>query len=209
MDPYYRFNDDAYRWIALDNWTYSRIFTLPSDVSKWKRVNLVCDGLDTVATILINNITVGTSNNMFSRYTFDATDVIRERNFIEVRFLSAVLYAAQQSAQHSKYPVPPACPPVQQRGECHVNFIRKKIMNLRNSLLRNAVGLVKTEIVDFYIYIKDIKAIEEGMSGQTTWRLVPTAYQTAYLKKTRFNKCPKSVNEILPLAGLLSEQRYL
>ncbi|XP_072351307.1 beta-mannosidase isoform X2 [Scyliorhinus torazame] len=68
QDPYYRFNDDAYRWIALDNWTYSRIFTLPSDVSKWKRVNLVCDGLDTVATILINNITVGTSNNMFSRY---------------------------------------------------------------------------------------------------------------------------------------------
>ncbi|XP_067903276.1 beta-mannosidase isoform X1 [Heterodontus francisci] len=126
QDPYYRFNDDAYRWIALDNWTYSRTFTLPSDVSKWKRINLVCDGLDTVATILINNITVGTSNNMFSQYTFDSTDVIKERNLIEVRFLSAVSYAAQQSARHSKYPVPPECPPFRQRGECHVNFIRKE-----------------------------------------------------------------------------------
>ncbi|XP_078057254.1 beta-mannosidase isoform X2 [Mustelus asterias] len=126
QDPYYRFNDDAYRWIVLDNWTYSRTFSLPSDFSKWKRVNVVCDGLDTVATILINNITVGTSNNMFRQYTFDSTDVIRERNFIEVRFLSAVSYAAQQSAQHSKYPVPPECPPPQQNGECHVNFIRKE-----------------------------------------------------------------------------------
>ncbi|XP_048452347.1 beta-mannosidase isoform X2 [Rhincodon typus] len=125
-DPYYRFNDDTYRWIVLDNWTYSRMFTLPLDVSKWKRINLVCDGLDTVATVLINNITVGTSNNMFSRYTFDSTDVIRERNFIEVRFLSAISYAAQQSSQHNKYPVPPECPPLQQRGECHVNFIRKE-----------------------------------------------------------------------------------
>uniref|UniRef100_UPI00398ECDF8 beta-mannosidase isoform X2 n=1 Tax=Pristiophorus japonicus TaxID=55135 RepID=UPI00398ECDF8 len=125
-DPYYRFNDEAYRWIAMDNWTYSRTFTLPSDIRKWKRVNLVCDGLDTVATILINNITVGASINMFSRYTFDCTDVIQERNFIEVRFVSAVWYAAQQSAAHSKYPVPPECPPPQQNGECHVNFIRKE-----------------------------------------------------------------------------------
>ncbi|XP_069782178.1 beta-mannosidase isoform X2 [Narcine bancroftii] len=125
-DPYYRFNDEAYRWIVLDNWTYSRTFTLPPDMRTLKRVNLVCDGLDTVATILINNVTLGTSNNMFRRYTFDCTNVIKERNYIEVRFLSAVSYAAQQSARHSKYSVPPDCPPPQQKGECHVNFIRKE-----------------------------------------------------------------------------------
>ncbi|XP_051901716.1 beta-mannosidase isoform X2 [Pristis pectinata] len=125
-DPYYRFNDEAYRWIALDNWTYSRTFTLPPDLRKWKRVSLVCDGLDTAASILINNVTVGTSSNMFRRYTFDCTDVVQERNYIEVRFLSAISYAAQQNARHSKYSVPPNCPPPQQKGECHVNFIRKE-----------------------------------------------------------------------------------
>ncbi|XP_062903035.1 beta-mannosidase isoform X1 [Mobula hypostoma] len=125
-DPYYRFNDVAYRWIALDNWTYSRTFTLPPDVRKWKRVNLVCDGLDTAATILINNVTIGTSSNMFHRYTFDSTNVIKEQNYIEVHFLSAISYAAQQNAQHKAYSVPPDCPPPQQNGECHVNFIRKE-----------------------------------------------------------------------------------
>uniref|UniRef100_A0A8D0H224 Beta-mannosidase n=1 Tax=Sphenodon punctatus TaxID=8508 RepID=A0A8D0H224_SPHPU len=67
-DPYYRFNDLAYRWISLDNWTYSRTFKTPFDVSKWQRVNLVFEGVDTVAEILVNNITVGTTDNMFNRY---------------------------------------------------------------------------------------------------------------------------------------------
>ena len=31
-DPYYRFNDVDYQWIALSNWTYTRAFTLPTDV---------------------------------------------------------------------------------------------------------------------------------------------------------------------------------
>ncbi len=26
-DPYFRFNDELYRWVAYDNWTYSRNFT--------------------------------------------------------------------------------------------------------------------------------------------------------------------------------------
>ncbi|XP_032876273.1 beta-mannosidase [Amblyraja radiata] len=63
---------------------------------------------------------------MFRRYTFDSTDVIKERNYIEVRFVSAVLYAAERNAAHSQYSVPPDCPPPQQNGECHVNFIRKE-----------------------------------------------------------------------------------
>ncbi|CAM5139754.1 unnamed protein product [Natator depressus] len=126
QDPYYRFNDLAYRWISLDNWTYSRTFKAPFDVSKWQKVNLVFEGVDTVAQILINNVTVGRTDNMFNRYSFDITSVIKEVNFIEVRFLSAISYAAEQSRSHRAYSVPPQCPPPVQKGECHVNFIRKE-----------------------------------------------------------------------------------
>ncbi|XP_075005752.1 beta-mannosidase isoform X3 [Calonectris borealis] len=68
QDPYYRFNDVMYRWISLDNWTYSRTFKPPFDVRKWQKVNLVFEGVDTVAQILINNITLGRTDNMFNRY---------------------------------------------------------------------------------------------------------------------------------------------
>ncbi|NXY48253.1 MANBA mannosidase, partial [Ceuthmochares aereus] len=125
-DPYYRFNDVMYRWISLDNWTYSKTFKTPFDIRKWQKVNLVFEGVDTVAQILMNNITLGRTNNMFNRYSFDITSVIKEVNFIEVRFLSAVLYAAEQSRCHKAYSIPPACPPPVQKGECHANFIRKK-----------------------------------------------------------------------------------
>uniref|UniRef100_A0A663MTH4 Beta-mannosidase n=1 Tax=Athene cunicularia TaxID=194338 RepID=A0A663MTH4_ATHCN len=62
------FNDVTYRWISLDNWTYSRTFKTPFDVRKWQKVNLVFEGVDTVAQILINNITLGRTDNMFNRY---------------------------------------------------------------------------------------------------------------------------------------------
>ncbi|NWI17169.1 MANBA mannosidase, partial [Crypturellus soui] len=126
QDPYYRFNDMMYRWISLDNWTYSRTFKTPFDVRKWQKVNLVFEGVDTVAEILINNITIGRTDNMFNRYSFDITCIIKEVNFVEVRFLSAISYAAEQSRCHKGYSVPPACPPPVQKGECHANFIRKE-----------------------------------------------------------------------------------
>lgn len=35
---------------------------------KWQKINLVFEGVDTVAHILINNVTLGTTENMFNRY---------------------------------------------------------------------------------------------------------------------------------------------
>nr|XP_054489782.1 beta-mannosidase isoform X7 [Agelaius phoeniceus] len=126
FDPYYRFNDVMYRWISLDNWTYSRTFKTPFDIRKWQKVNLVFEGVDTVAQILLNNVTLGRTDNMFNRYSFDISSVIQEVNCVEVRFLSAVSYAAEQSRCHKAHSIPPACPPPVQKGECHVNFIRKE-----------------------------------------------------------------------------------
>ncbi|XP_066239994.1 beta-mannosidase [Saccopteryx leptura] len=126
QDPYYRFNDLEYRWIALDNWTYSKEFQVPFDISKWQKVNLIFEGVDTVAKVLLNNVLIGETDNMFKIYSFDITHVVNAVNFIELRFQSPVLYAAQQSRAHTRYQVPPNCPPSVQKGECHVNFIRKE-----------------------------------------------------------------------------------
>uniref|UniRef100_A0A8D2KYZ9 Beta-mannosidase n=1 Tax=Varanus komodoensis TaxID=61221 RepID=A0A8D2KYZ9_VARKO len=126
QDPYYRFNDLAYKWISLDNWTYDRKFETPFNASMWQKVSLVFEGLDTVAQIVVNNVTIGRTDNMFNRYSFDITDVLEKINVIEVHFLSAVWYAEKQSELHQAYRVPPECPPPVQKGQCHVNFIRKE-----------------------------------------------------------------------------------
>lgn len=123
-DPYYRFNDLAYRWISLDNWTYTTSFSVSAHV-RGKSV-LVFEGVDTVSTISLNGVIIGNTDNMFRRYDFEVTGLLKDKeNLLQVWLMSAVTYASQRSHAHTQYRVPPDCPPPVQKGECHVNFIRK------------------------------------------------------------------------------------
>lgn len=57
---------------------------------------------------------------------FPVRDLLKDgENVLKVGFVSPVLYAFQRYKAHSAYRVPPECPPDVQKGECHVNFIRK------------------------------------------------------------------------------------
>ncbi|XP_056422453.1 beta-mannosidase isoform X2 [Hyla sarda] len=123
-DPYIGFNDVNYNWIVQDEWTYSKTFILPPEIRHWQKVNLVCEGIDTISTIVLNNVSIAKTQNMFSRYTVDISKVVKEKNYIEIKIESAVDWAKEKSTQHA-YPIPPDCPPKVQNGECHVNFIRK------------------------------------------------------------------------------------
>ncbi|KAF7666144.1 hypothetical protein LDENG_00116800 [Lucifuga dentata] len=125
QDPYFRFNDVSYRWIALENWTYTTTFTVYAPLRK--KVLLVFDGVDTVATVWLNGIVVGKTDNMFRRYDFPVRDLLKDgENMLKVSFVSPVLYASGRRKAHTAYRVPPECPPDVQKGECHVNFIRKE-----------------------------------------------------------------------------------
>ncbi|XP_038584899.1 beta-mannosidase [Micropterus salmoides] len=127
QDPYFRFNDVSYRWVAFDNWTYTTTFTVPAQLWAKRKVLLVFDGVDTVASIWLNGILIGKTDNMFQRYDFPVRDLLKDGdNVLKVSLLSPVLYALERRKAHSAYRVPPECPPDVQKGECHVNFIRKE-----------------------------------------------------------------------------------
>ncbi|XP_015249111.1 PREDICTED: beta-mannosidase [Cyprinodon variegatus] len=127
QDPYFRFNDLLYQWIALDNWTYSTTFAVSTQIKVKQKVLLIFDGVDTVASVSLNGIVLGKTDNMFRRYDFSVRDQLKVGdNVLEVSFLSPVLYASERRKAHSSYVVPPECPPDVQKGECHVNFIRKE-----------------------------------------------------------------------------------
>ncbi|XP_019909909.2 beta-mannosidase isoform X2 [Esox lucius] len=126
QDIYFRFNDVAYRWIVLDNWTYTISFSPSNELRAKQRVRLVFEGVDTVASIFLNGVITGNTDNMFRRYEFSVGKMLRGgENNVEVRLLSPVVYSLERSQAHSSYAVPPDCPPPVQKGECHVNFIRK------------------------------------------------------------------------------------
>eukprot|EP00727_Mastigamoeba_balamuthi_P002336 m51a1_g121 putative beta-mannosidase isoform 1 (1148) ;mRNA; r:403952-409163 len=103
-----RVRDNANRleWVGRSDWGFSRYFDAPSDLLDNRKVLLVCDGLDTVSRVSINGVTVGTSDNMFRRYFFDAKTALKNNsNFIEVAFRSASTYARERAAAYP-YSVP-------------------------------------------------------------------------------------------------------
>jgi beta-mannosidase len=118
-DPYV---DDAERelaWIGRTDWVYRTSFEHES--AAWDGVDLVFDGLDTVARVSLNGVVLGETANMHRRYRFDARAAIREgANELEVAFTAPYTYAEAQRERlgdrPNAYPEPG-------------NFIRKAACN--------------------------------------------------------------------------------
>ncbi|GAB3222430.1 glycoside hydrolase family 2 protein [Glycomyces halotolerans] len=115
-DPYL---DDAERelaWIGRTDWTYRTVFE--HRVEPHDGVELVFDGLDTVARVSLNGRVVGETANMHRRFRFDVGDAIRDgANELEVAFTSPYAYAEAHRERlgdrpHAYQPEP-------------LNFIRK------------------------------------------------------------------------------------
>src|SRR5262245_66519245 len=67
-DPYLDANEDAVAWIGRTDWRYST--TVDFDRAGAERVDLVCEGLDTVAEVAVNGIVVGSGRNQHRSYRF-------------------------------------------------------------------------------------------------------------------------------------------
>ena len=97
-DPFYRDNELAVRWIGETDWTYSREFVVRDEVLRHDSVVLVCDGLDTIARLVLNGRKIGATNNMFRTWEFDVKRLLKAgRNRIEIRFASAMGYVTTRN----------------------------------------------------------------------------------------------------------------
>ena len=92
-DPYRNRNELDLHWIGRTDWSYRRTVHWDSDPGT-DCVELVCDGLDTIATITLNGDVLASTANMHRRYRFDLTGRLRTGdNDLAVTF-SAPEYAA-------------------------------------------------------------------------------------------------------------------
>ncbi len=122
-DPYLDQNEALVQWIGRTDWQFSTTFAVSAEALQEERVDLVCEGLDTVATVTINGVEVGRSENMHVEARFEAKAALREGdNEIVVRFDSAALYARAMREKMGDLPnVYPDFEPY--------NFIRKNACN--------------------------------------------------------------------------------
>jgi beta-mannosidase len=127
-DPYIGTNDVDLRFLVTSNWTwtFTKNFSLPPDFLASNNISIHLEQIDSVATITINACPIGRTTNMFLRYVFEiASTCLKTENQIQIDFRSPVAYALEQFTAYND-PVLPLCPPDAQKGECHVQFIRKE-----------------------------------------------------------------------------------
>lgn len=92
LDPYLDDNEKALAWIGRTDWVYETTFA--HEPCADERVDLVCAGLDTVATLTLNGTEVGRTENMHRGYRFDVrSSLVAGSNTLAVRFDSAYRYA--------------------------------------------------------------------------------------------------------------------
>jgi beta-mannosidase len=90
-DPFYRDNERSVQWIGEADWTYRRSFDVTAELLKREYVLLRCEGLDTLAAILVNGHEVAKTDNMFRTYEFEVKKLLKAgTNEIEVRFASVL-----------------------------------------------------------------------------------------------------------------------
>ncbi|OIH95210.1 glycoside hydrolase family 2 protein [Curtobacterium sp. MCBA15_001] len=71
-DPTFDRNEPATAWVGRADWAYRR--QLDVDPRGHERIDLVCDGLDTVTELTLDGVQIGTTRNMHRRYRFDLRD---------------------------------------------------------------------------------------------------------------------------------------
>ncbi|XP_017849592.1 beta-mannosidase [Drosophila busckii] len=170
------YNDINMRWIAYDNWTYTKSFPLDMDHFKHVRCfNLTFHGVDTIAEIRLNRRLLGRTNNMFVRYTYDVSKLLQNDNVLEVEFTSPVWSALSKARQleAAGRAVPPACPPGRYHGECHMNMLRKMQASFAWDwgLAAPSMGLWKSVQLEMY-EVALIRDVDVDMSrNDTHWNL--------------------------------------
>src|SRR5690625_2023260 len=92
-DPFYRDNEDEALVIAEKDFEYVRQFTVEDEWLTQDQIVLRCEGLDTLATIYVNDIETGSTNNMHRTYEFDVKKLLKKgANYIKILLRSPINY---------------------------------------------------------------------------------------------------------------------
>jgi beta-mannosidase len=101
-DPFFGTNELKLQWIEQRDWEYRATFKVAKAWQAAEVIELVADGLDTLATVKLNGRKIGDSENMFTPGRWDVTRRLREgANELCIRFKATPGYIATQHAERT------------------------------------------------------------------------------------------------------------
>ncbi|MDX3001169.1 glycoside hydrolase family 2 protein [Kribbella solani] len=102
-DPFDGDNESKLHWIGRTRWSYRTTFAWVADGND--RQELVAEGLDTVATVMLNGQELGRTANQHRSYRFDVTGVlVAGDNELVIEFEGPVAAAEAERARNGSWP---------------------------------------------------------------------------------------------------------
>ena len=111
-DPFVGDNEKRVQWVAESDWVYRYNFSCSGEILTEEKIYLVCDGLDTLATVVLNGHELGHTDNMFRRYEWEVKSYLNTtgENELTISFASPVKFATEKQAIRPLPGVPQAIP---------------------------------------------------------------------------------------------------
>ncbi len=97
-DPFAGDNEKRVQWVAESDWVYRTKFNCSNELLSKDKVFLVCDGLDTLATLTLNGIELGHTDNMFRQYQWEIKGLLNAGgiNELMIHFSSPVKFITEK-----------------------------------------------------------------------------------------------------------------
>ncbi|MDN5213993.1 hypothetical protein QQ020_18095 [Fulvivirgaceae bacterium BMA12] len=97
-DPFYRDNEEHLQWIEKKDWVYETDFIITAAELDHARIELVCKGLDTYATIYLNDREIASNDNQFVECVTEVRpDLVVGKNKLRIHFHSPIAYVREKA----------------------------------------------------------------------------------------------------------------
>ena len=184
-DPFFGCNEEKLQWIGERDWIYKTQFAIDSNLLANKNINLVFEGLDTYANVMLNGQTILQVNNMHRRWELDCKELLKVgNNLLEVHFQSALNKFFEDSLALG-YPLPGGRWNFARKAAYHFGWDwgpRFITAGIHKPVYLEAWNTHRP--IDFHIYTKDITEqaatinltywIESSIDENATIRIIDT-----------------------------------
>ena len=121
-DPFYRDNEFVFFELMKKDWEYVCAFSAERAMD-FAHVDLVCEGLDTLADVTLNGVPIGHADNMHITWEWDVKKHLRAgENELRIIFRSPINYCAAKNAQAPGWESSDATPGFRHLRKAHCMF---------------------------------------------------------------------------------------
>ncbi len=167
-DPFKGNNEDSIQWVSEKDWTYRTTFSVASEVLQKKKHFLAFQGLDTYATVFLNDSLILTANNAFRSWEIDVTNLLQKENRLRVLF-QPVDSIEQNEADKLSYTLPESPRVFSRKAQFQYGWDwgpKIKTMGIWRDV--SLISYDKIRLRDVYIETNEINTSEANLTAHIT-----------------------------------------